>query len=365
MHGGYIGQPDQSLVLNKSMNTAIPIRATIPVILLFLFGCHRDGDGASPSTTNVQVHVVRAHDVPEEIICSGAIEVIHKADVAFMVPGRVVSVDVEDGALARQGQTLARLDPGDYEKALAIAEAQLDEVKARHSRLVRMHQLGSLTDTDFDKIEAALQQAQSAAELARRQVGYTELHAPFEGWIIKRGIAPGVVAAPAVPVFTLLSPGAVWANLGVAETDISKVHVGQKAYVYVSAAGQDAQMGTVDAILPSADILSRAFTVKVRLENAGGDLRHGNVVVGHILTGKTRHAITVPPQVVQKHPDGALFVWVVDPVRHSAVRRLIEVASLGATEVEVASGLKSGDQVILNVPHTLFEGAPITVASIP
>lgn len=310
----------------------------------------------------VQVHGVRTQDVPVEVIASGAIEAIDKADVAFLVPGRVIAVATEDGALVRQGQPLARLDPADYEKNLAIAEAQLTEVTARHARLSRLHEAGSLTDTDFDKIDAALKQATAAAELARRQLGYTELHAPFDGWIVKRGIAPGLVASPGLPVFTVLSPGAVWANLGVAESDLGKVRVGQSVAVNIAAAHAAAQHGTIEAILPNADLLSRAFTVKVRLENADGGLRHGNVVVGHIFTGETRHALTVPPQVVQKNPDGSLFVWLVDPARQVAMRQIVEIGALRATEVEISAGLKEGDRIVLNVPHTLFEGAHLTVA---
>jgi len=171
-----------------------------------------------------------------------------------------------------------------------------------------------------------------------------------------------VVATPAVPVFSVFSPGAVWANLGVSEADIAQVRIGQTVEVRVSATGASSQRGTVEAILPNAEMLSRAFTVKVRLENPRGDLRHGNVIVGHILTGETRRAFTVPPQVVQKNPDGSLFVWLVDSARHTAVRQLVEVGALRSSEIEIATGLRDGDQIVLNVPHTLFEGAQLNIA---
>ena len=66
--------------------------------------------------------------------------------------------------------------------------------------------------------------------------------------------------------------------------------------------------------------------------------------------------------MVQKNPDGSLFVWLIDSTRHTAVRQLVEVAALRASEVEIASGLRDGDQVVLNVPHTLFEGEPLNIA---
>jgi RND family efflux transporter MFP subunit len=344
------------------MKTQLSHAAAALAVALLVGGCRRGHDPIALEARPVQAHRVSAHDVAVEVIASGAIEAIDKAEVAFMVPGRVIAVDAGDGAMVRAGQLLARLDPGDYEKKLAIAEAQLTEVKARHARLSRLHEAGSLTDTDFDKIDAALKQAAAATELARRQLGYTQLHAPFDGWIVKRGIAAGVVAAPGVPVFTMFSPGAVWANLGVSEAERPQVRVGQSVAVSAPAARADVHRGLVEAILPDADPLSRAFTVKVRLENPDGALRHGNVVVGRILTGKTRHVVTVPPQVVQKNPDGSLFVWLIDPSRQVAIRQLVEVGALDGSEVEIAAGLRDGDRIILNVPHTLFEGARLTAA---
>lgn len=344
------------------MKTQLSLVAAALAAASLVSGCQRNHDPITQAASAVQAYDVCRHEVPVEVIASGAIESIDKADIAFMVPGRVLAVDVTDGALVQKGQLLARLDPADYEKSLAISEAQLAEVQARHARLSRLHEAGSLTDTDFDKIDAALKQATAAAELARRQLGYTELRAPFDGALVKRGIAPGFVASPGLPVFTVLSPGPVWANLGVSESERGQIRLGQAATISVLAAGTDAQRGTIEAILPDADPLSRAFTAKVRLANTAGQLRHGNVVVGHILTGETRQAVTVPPQVVQKDPDGSLFVWLIDPVRQVAVRQIVETGALHATEIEIAAGLKSGDRLVLHVPHTLFEGAHLTVA---
>lgn len=335
--------------------------ATLIVAGLFTTGCKHEHANAGPQATPVHVHRAQTVEIAEIVVASGAIESVEKSAVAFMVPGRVVSVEVADGSSVVPGQVLARLDPADYENNVAIAEAQLREVEARHVRLSRMHESGSLTDTDFDKIDAALKQARAAAELAQRQLGYTILNAPFRGSIVKHEIEVGVVVAPAVPVFTLHSPGAVWANLGVSEAEIGKIREGQTVEVRVAAA-RVVEEGTIDSILPNADPLSRAFTVKALLLNASGRLRHGNVVVGDILTGQSRRAMSLPPRLVQKHPDGSLFVWLVDAKQNTAVRQIVETGVLGTREIEIASGLHEGDQVILNVPHTLFEGAHLTIA---
>jgi RND family efflux transporter MFP subunit len=323
--------------------------------------CRRPDTDASYGPVEVPAVVVSIHAIPETIIASGAIDAVNKADIAFLVAGRVASVEVEDGAQVAKGQLLASLDPSDYGQTLAIAEAKLGEVSSRHARLTRLRELGSLTDADFDKANAALKEAESSAELARRQLGYTELRAPFDGIVVRHGVAAGVVVVPAVPVFTVLAPAPVWANVGIAEADARRVRPGQAAQVCLPAAGGWSHEGHVEAVLPQADPLSWSFTAKIRLENADGLLRPGNVIIAHIMTGASHGAMTIPPGAVQKNPDGSLFVWVVDPARHTAVRQIVEVGALRTTEVEIDSGLRPGDQVVTVIPLTLFEGTPLRV----
>ena len=327
--------------------------------LLLGTGCSRGPANAQSSVTMVKAVRVSSRDLQDEISAAGAIESVEKAEIGFLVAGRVLEVPVEDGADVAKGQLLARLDPADFQQNLAIAEAKLGEVRARHERLSRLHDLGSLTASDFDKIESALHEAESSAELARRQLAYTELRAPFDGQAVRRGIAVGQVVVPALPVFTVLAPAPVWASVGVAEGEAHFVRPGQSVRVFLPSAGDLSFTGTVDAILPQADPLSRSFTVKIRLENADRSLHAGNVVIARIPTGNVRHAVTLPPQAVQRYADGTLFAWKIDLQRHTAVRQIVEPGQLQAAVVEITSGLKPGDIVVTSVPLTLFEGMPL------
>ncbi|MFT3780689.1 MAG: efflux RND transporter periplasmic adaptor subunit [Nibricoccus sp.] len=343
------------------MKTPLVLTA-LTIGLLLATGCRRNEAPGAHDEVAVQVVAVASKTIHDEVIASGAIDAVDKADVGFLVAGRILSVDVEDGAEVKRDQVLARLDPSDYQHALEIAEAKLSEVRSRHERLAKLHELGSLTATDFDKIEAGLREASAAAELARRQLAYTELRAPFDGLVVKHHVATGVVVGPGTPIFTVLAPAPVWANVGVSEADARRIAVGQTAKIVLPASGKQAFIGKVEAELPQADPLSRSFAVKIKLANEDHRLRPGNVVISHIQTGEQHSAVTVPPQVVQKFPDGSLFVWIVDPARHTAARQVIEIGSLQTSEIEVTKGLKDGDLVIANVPLTLFEGAQLKVS---
>jgi len=321
-----------------------------------LAACHKQVDTPSEAPVSVGLVTVALRGIPAEVVAAGSIEAVDKSELGFLVGGRVLTVDAEDGAEVTAGQVLARLDPADYQHALQIAEARLAEVSSRHERLSKLHELGSLTATDFDRIESGLKEARNAAELSRRQLGYTELRAPFAGLVVRRGIAVGQAVVPAQPLMTVLAPAPVWASVGVAEAEAGSVRSGCAATVIVPAEAGHRYEGRVSQVFPQADPLSRSFTVKIQLENEDRSLRPGNVVTAHILTGATRQAVLLPPQVIQKHPDGTLFVWLVVPKQRTLARRQVDCGSLVGSEVEVVSGLAAGDEVVSRFSGILHEG---------
>ena len=335
------------------------------VALLAVAGCRRGEAGAAAPALVVPVVRVVAKELPEEVVAAGAIEAVDKVDVAFFVAGRVAELGFEDGADVQKDQVLARLDPGDFREALRAAEARCGEIRARHARLSRLHELGSLTASDFDKIDSALHEGEAGVELARRRLADTELRAPFAGRAVRRGLAPGLVVGPGVPVVTVLAPAPVWASVGVSETEARRVQPGQAAQVFLAANGDRGLAGSVEMVWPLADPLSRSFTVKIRLANTDLALRPGNVVTARIVTGAKRSAVLLPPAAVRRYPDGALYVWTVDPPRGVAVRRIVTVGRLQATEVEIVSGLRAGEQVVLSAAPTLYEGQPLQVTAAP
>lgn len=330
--------------------------------LLPLSACRRDSPPAAPAPA-VQTVKVAARTIPDEVIASGIIEAVQKSQLGFLMPGRILAVEVEEGTAVAEGQLLARLEDSDYRDQLAASEARLAEVKARFERVQRLHELGSATQTDFEKLQSGLTEAQAAVDVARRRVEYTRLTAPFAGRVVRHGPAAGTVVAAGSPVLSVLAPAPVWATVGVPEAEARQVSVGRAARIALPALGDTVVSGTVEAVLPQADPLSRSYTVKVRLENADGSLPLGAIVTARIPTGRDRSGFVVPPQSIHRFPDGALFVWVVDPQRSTVSRRIVGVGRPEGAEIEIVTGLSEGDQVVLSTPRAFYDGLAVKVAA--
>jgi len=339
-------------------------RMYVPLVLVafVLSGCSKRAS-TSPPAPAVTVLQLAPRGFADEISASGAIEAIDKTELGFMVGGRLKSIEVEDGASVEAGQLLARLDDADYRRELAIAEAKLAETQSREARLRQMHDLGSLTATDFEKITAALAQAQSAAELARRRVSYSELHAPFAGRVTRHPVSIGTVVAPGMPICSVLAPAPVWAVLSVPEVDAVRIQSGQTAHVRLAALERTETTSTVESVLPQADPMTRSFNVKIRLPNSDLAFRPGNVVTATIAVGPERSVLTINPAAVQHFPDGALYVWVVDREKHSVTRRIVSVGRVRDTEVEITAGLSAGEWIVTRTDAPLFDGMQVAFST--
>lgn len=302
-------------------------------------------------------------DVADEISASGAIEAVNKSPLGFMVGGRLKSIAADDGASVEAGQLLAQLDDTDYRHELAIAEAKLAEIQSREERLRQMHDLGSLTSSDFEKISAALSEARSATDLARRRVNYTELHAPFAGRVTRHGVSVGTVVSPGAPILSVLAPAPVWAVLSVPEVDAVRIRPGQSARVRLAAMERTETVSTVESVLPQADPLTRSFHVKIQLPNADLAFRPGNVVTATIAVGPELSVLTISPAAIQHFPDGALYVWVADREKQSVTRRIVSVGRMRDADVEVTAGLKAGEWIVASSASPLFDGMQIAFST--
>lgn len=331
----------------------------LAALTILCSGCNKE-QAAQPVPV-IKTHLVEARETDEEISASGVIEAVDKVELGFMVAGRVSTVDVEDGDTVKPGQLLASLDDSDLRNEVAIADGRLAEVRDRHARLAQLNALGSLTQADFEKIKAALTESEAASALAHRRLSYAEIRAPFAGRIQRHGVARGTVVAPGIPVCTLVGTAPVWATLSVPEVDVSHIHPGELARVSLAAAESVVATAKVEAVLPQAEAITRSFEVMVRIPNLDGAFRPGNVVTASIATGVRRKTVTLPPQLVQRYPDGSLYVWLVDAAGRTVTRRIVDVGRMRGTEVEVVAGLHAGERVVLGGEAPLFDGMRVEI----
>lgn len=372
--------------------------------------------------------VARTATLQSVVTASGEIVATRYADIGSAVMGRLVSLGVKEGDRVRAGQVLARIDPVQAASAaeaatagfralesdaqgattqVRAAQAALDEARARETDARRalarardLREAGLVPQADFDRAQAAadaataqvasatatLQRTNEARESAERRVAQgraertraadqlakTAITSPIDGVItrleVEEGemVVMGVQNQPGTILMTVSDLSAVNAEVKVAEADVMRLAMGNRATVSLEAVAGRRFPGAVVEIGASAlpqvgtQVAAREFRVKVRLDEADGALRPGLTCDAEILVAEKRNALTVPLQAVVDR-NGGTGVFAIE----NGVARFTKVTTgiIGGLTVEV-EGLAEGAAIVsgpYQVLRDLKDGDPIRV----
>ena len=344
----------------------------LPASLILLTACGRsDKSALEAPAASIGVSQPRRIQELERVSVSGTLSSPGASSmVAFLVPGRALQVLPREGEPVKKGQLLAVLDSVNLTHALEAAHAQAEAARAGASRAEeefgRMKQLfdtQSLAPNDFAKFRAArdashqqLQQALAGEGVARKNLADARLVAPIGGYIARRMIEPGAMAAAGQPVFEIATLDPVEVNVGVPETDIRLVKVGQPATVTLPALPGQAFKGAVKVVNISADPATRTYMTRISVPNPGRDLKVGMVAEVSI-TGTQRLDMTVvPAEAIVRDPQGATLVFQYFPDQKRVYSKRVDVGVLLGKDIQIRSGLKGDETIVVAGQHNLRNG---------
>lgn len=338
------------------------------------------GEAASAGQTSPELKLVKALIVkpapePDSRVAIGEIRPRLESDLGFRVSGKLVERKAEIGALVKKGDVLARLDDQDYRNRLASAEADvaaaqavLVEASAAEARIGALLAKGFTTRANYDatlknlrSAQAKLKSATIAFEMAKDQLGYTELHAEFDGIVTATGAEAGQSVNVGQMVARIADPQSRDAVFSIAEAVFTADHHGKEMpAVMVSLLSNPAisTIGTVREIAPVADAATRTFEVKVSLRDAPDEMRFGAGVSGRVDAAGA--PVVVLPGSALFDKEGKPAVWVVSG--SSAVElKPITVARYETDRVVVSNGLARGDRVVTAGVNRLREHEKVRI----
>lgn len=337
-----------------------------------------NGEQAAGPPIPIQVGKPQPREERETVSVSGTVASPDApANVSFLVSGRVVQVGPREGDYVTKGQTLAVIDPTEYRLALAAAKAQSDQARVgyqraedEHRRMKMLYELKSLAPNDYLKFKAAsdsaaqqYEQAAASEKLARKRLTDATLRAPLNGYISRRSVEPGQMASPGQPAFEIVRLDTVEVNVGVPETDIHRVRVGQKASVTLPALPGESFEGSVRVINVSADPNTRTFMTRITIPNPEYTLRIGMVAEAQIRGDRTLRMLALPIEAIVRDPQGATIVYVYFPDQKRVYARRVETGGVYGRVIEIKRGLTEEESVVLAGQERLRDGAVVALTA--
>lgn len=322
----------------------------------------------------VRTATATTRDLTETLSLTGTLDPRAQVTVVPELSARLERVLHNEGDRVARGQLLAVLDDADFvlsrdraKAMLDVAEANRAHARAEKERADNLLKTGGITDKDHLAAQVAVQvaeastaQARSELAIAERQISRTQIAAPISGRIAKRHADAGAVVTAGTPLYTIVDDEIFEFRSSVASGDFGKVKVGEHVKVTADALPGFVAEGEVNRIAPQVDPRSRSFEVIIRVPGRP-QLVSGLFARALVNVRNVPGSITVPPSALLR--DGSdpskaqTFVVVGGKVEHRDVTVGVEVPDA----VQVTSGLKAGDVVVVDPPSALGPGTEVQV----
>ncbi len=346
------------------------------LMLTFLAGCGSKKKAAfSFPPPKVTVSRPERKDIVDYLDTSGNTQAVNTVQLPARVEGYLDGVFFKDGDIVKKGQLLFRIQQNTYEAQLQQAEGAILTQKAalrydksqfeRYSKLYAQ-KAAAASDVEnwryqFDTAKANLVTARAQRDLAKLNLAYTRVVAPFTGRIDRRLVDPGNLVGAAgsnttLAVLTQISPLYVYFNI--AETavppyvnelrtcSLNKRDIGRfPVYIGLSTEKGYPQKGYLDFAASSVNASTGTLLLRGVFPNHDGKMLPGEYVRVRLPLGKKHPAILVPQAAVQYDQLGA-YLLVVNPKDHTVSHRNVTVGPTKGYSFVIEKGLTGNELVV-------------------
>jgi multidrug efflux pump subunit AcrA (membrane-fusion protein) len=348
--------------------------------------------GVALETANVTEHPFLYEAV-------GTVQAGATIHLAGKLMGTIERVDVREGDRVTAGQILVVIDQRQVEAGLRQAQAAVAEAKkgltaaessreaavaserltvSTYERYQNLKREDTVSAQEFDEVQArylqakaGVNQAQAMVETATARVQRAEaafasalvtrkdavVTAPYEGTITAKHVEVGDLASPGAPLLTMDTIEGFRVDMILPESHIADVKTGESVSVSIPAVGAAALQGMLRTIVPSADLRTRSFLIKVSLPQ-DLPLKSGMFARVEVPLGRTPKILIPAEAAIHQGQLTGLFVVDTQWIAHF---HLVRLGNTYGDKVEILSGLRSGDRYVARQVPQLKDGDRVEV----
>ncbi len=316
----------------------------------------------------------------EEVVLPGNMQAFTDTPIWARASGYLKAWHADIGTHVAKGQLLAEIEAPEVEEQLQTAREQLatDQANLKLAEITADRYNGLLKQDSIAKqdVDTAVQNAKARAatfsgsqanvKRLEQMVAYEKVYAPFDGVITARNVDVGALInaganAPGKELFHMASNTTLRVYVSVPEAYSRAAKPGVSAYLTLNEFPGRLFHGTIARNADSIDMSSRTLLVEVDVKNPTGELLPGSYASVHLKLPSKIQAVTVPSNTLLFRAEGLQIALVRDG------RTALVPVSMGrdyGDAVEIVSGVKPGDSVIVNPSDSIVSGEKVQVTGL-
>jgi membrane fusion protein, multidrug efflux system len=272
--------------------------------------------------------------------------------------GRITDLLVEEGQRVRKGQPLVIINRDDAIIAINKAQVRAENARVTFNRAKGMSETGLMSQSDFDKTNLDLKVAEQELAEAKWRLEKTTVRAPFDGRVTERVVSAGQHVRPAEALFTIADFDTLITRIFVPEREAMGLTVGREVKLRLRADPNVVFAGRIRQISPVVDTATGTVKLTIDAVKPPALARPGAFVNVDIVRDTRSGALIVPRESVVREVRQA-HVFIVDG--ETAVKREVTIGLEENGHVEITSGIKAGEKVIVAGQGSLKDGSKVKI----
>lgn len=323
------------------------------------------GRGGPPGENRPDVPIaverVEMGDASSYYTATATLEANNRAELQARASGVVRELLREEGDVVQEGDILLMLEDDEAKFRVQQAAANLRAAESEYERRAAMRDGGLLSAGEFETTENTLSIRRAELGLARVDLSYTRVKAPFSGRVVRRFVDLGQSVNAGTVLFEIMDDHPLLARVYIPAKRMGFVRKGQTMDLHIDSDGVDL-VGVIQLISPIVDAGTGTVKVTAEIRDFPEGTRPGDFAQVNIVTARHEDAVLVPSRALFEE-QGQSILYVVEDGK--AIRRVVETGFVDGDLTEVMSGAAVGELVVTKGQRQLRDGAGVEILEGP
>lgn len=319
----------------------------VPLGLLFMIACKSKQEAPKqnngPQSVSVDVIIASPQTINNSVEANGSVVANEYVELHPEVSGRLVYLNVPEGAKVQQGTVIARINDADLQAQLNKTKVALDLAQKTEERLRKLLAINGVNQADYDVSLNAVNGYKADLAYTQSLIDKTVLKAPFTGVIGLRQVSLGAYLSPTIVVATMQQLDKIRVDFTLPEEYSSMIKKGNAVDVQIDAASSKTGKAVIIATEPQVNTATRNLKVRALLKE--GKVNPGAYVKVYIAANKNQRSILIPTNAIIPDDKNKQVVLVKGG---KAAFVNVETGARQANNIEVVKGIKEGDSVVVS-----------------
>lgn len=322
----------------------------------------------APPPEVVTTAVVQKDSWESLLSAVGSFEAVQGVDMTAEVPGKVVRIAFEPGALVQTGELLVQQDISVETAQLRSADAAVALARINFERARELVASKTVSQSNFDNADAQLKQAEAQADNIRALIAKKTIRAPFSGRLGIRHVNLGQVIKEGQVLVSLQALNPIYLNFQLPQQQLSRIHPGLAVRLTTDAYPDQMVTGKITVVNPAVDAASRNLRIQATVANPNEYLRPGMFAQVSVVLPDRNEVLTIPSTSVLAAPygDSVFVVEEKNAEKNQAAgfqvrQQFVRLGEKRGDFVSILSGVKAGDTVVSTGVFKLRNGQSVVV----